>query len=90
MAYVHMIVCLTTAVSLTCCKTGYHSATIDGKEAKVTFHTFPPDNSANATAPKEGNGFKLFGATLVSTSSLVNGQRFPRNYCSGYRVRDLS
>jgi len=32
-----------------CRKKGYHSVTIDKKEAKVTFHMFPPNISANRT-----------------------------------------
>ena len=50
--------------------------TIDGKEAKVTFHTFPLDSSANHT--KRRQWFMLFGVMLVntlSTLSLVNGRR---------------
>ena len=36
-----------------CRKKGFRSVTIDGKEAKVTFHTFPPNSSANHTKRRQ-------------------------------------
>ncbi len=76
-----------------CCKKGYRSATIDGKEAKVTFHTFPPDNSANRSKRRQwihairrdvGKYFKPSKWTKICSLHFKPTDFY--NYWSGYRT----
>ena len=57
-----------------CRKKGYRTVTIDGKQAKVTFHNFPSEKNRL----KKSYGSVLSEETSASISNLGSGQRFAR------------
>ena len=64
-----------------CHKRGYRSLTIDGIEAKVSFHTFPHDSLANRTKRRQW----IYAIQCENTLSLVNGQR-SAHFTSGQQI----